>query len=113
MNNLFIVIIGMIIVSFLGASGITLIKKGIPSKFSLKGFINEWIIYGVACYGISTIIFILIIKMADLSVVYPLTSLSYIFVILLAAKFLGEKINKHKWIAIMLIIIGNALISFG
>ncbi len=64
-------------------------------------------------YGISTIIFIPTLKYGQLSVLYPLVATSYMWTTLVAVKFLGEKMNRFKWIGIILIIIGVSLIGMG
>ena len=74
--------------------------------------IKNWhAILGVLFYGLSSIIFIIVLKMTDLSIAYPMTSMSYIFVTIFSYKFLGEKINKYKMMGIVLIIIGVVLVK--
>ena len=64
-------------------------------------------------YGISTILFIPALKGGELSVLYPFVALAYIWVSLLSVKFLGEKMNKVKWLGIALIILGVSFIGLG
>jgi len=58
-------------------------------------------------------IFIPALRGGDLSVLYPFVSLSYIWVMLLSIKMLGEKMTKLKWLGILLIISGVSLIGLG
>jgi len=101
--------------SIVAALGPIFLKKGSKKfKLNIKALIkNHNLIIGVAFYAASTILFIPALKGGDLSVLYPLVSLTYIWVILLSIKMLNEKMNKLKWIGIGLIIIGVSFIGFG
>jgi uncharacterized membrane protein len=72
---------------------------------------NRKLMLGVLLYGLSTVFFIMALKLGELSVVYPLTSLSYIFVALLSLYFLKEKMNWYKWTGIGFIILGVILVK--
>tara|TARA_Y100000310_G_C20563944_1_gene754507 strand:+ start:702 stop:1055 length:354 start_codon:yes stop_codon:yes gene_type:complete len=69
--------------------------------------------YGFLIYGFSALIFVYALKFGDLSVLYPVASLSYIWITLLSIKFLKEKMNDIKWFGILLIMIGVVLIGLG
>jgi uncharacterized membrane protein len=68
---------------------------------------------GIGFYGVSTAMFIPALKGGELSVLYPLVALTYVWVSLLSVKFLNEKMNKMKWIGILLILFGVTLIGIG
>jgi drug/metabolite transporter (DMT)-like permease len=92
------------------------IKKGINKikKMKIDYFITNWnLIFGLFLYGCSYIISIPAFKGGDLSVLYPLVSLSYIWVSIFSVKFLKEKMNTIKWIGIILIMIGVSFIGLG
>lgn len=118
MSRPFIILGLMIILTFIGAMGSLFLKLGSKNfhiEASIKNIIilikNWQVILGVFLYGLSSMIFIVVLKMTDLSIAYPMTSMSYIFVTILSYKFLKEKINKYKTIGIILIIIGVALVK--
>jgi drug/metabolite transporter (DMT)-like permease len=67
----------------------------------------------VALYAIGTALFIPALKGGELSVLYPIVALTYIWVSFLSVKFLGEKMNKLKWLGIALIILGVSFIGLG
>jgi len=108
--------IGLVILgTLIGAFGPILLKKG-SSRFNrniFKQFTNYYMIGGFVLYGISTIIFIPALKGGELSVLYPLVALAYVWVCLLSVKFLNEKMNALKWIGILLIIFGAGFIGIG
>ncbi len=108
--------IGLVILATLiGAFGPILLKKASAKKLSsISSLLSNYHLFGgVALYGIGTILFIPALKGGDLSVLYPFVALIYIWVSLLSVKFLGEKMNGHKWVGIILIIIGVSFIGIG
>ena len=72
---------------------------------------NYHLMLGLFFYGISTIIFIPALKGGHLSLLYPLVSVSYIFVSFLSQWILKEKMNKYKWSGIVLIILGITVLG--
>lgn len=111
MNN-FIVITIMIISSIIGAIGGILLKKASSElKLNIKSLFNYKLDLGLSLYFIAVLAFIWLLKTVNLNILYPMTSLTYIFVILLSSWLLKEKMNKYKWLAIILIITGNILIN--
>jgi len=74
---------------------------------------NRSLYAGCFFYAIGTILFIPALKGGDLSVLYPLVALSYVWVSFLSIKFLNEKMNKMKWVGIGLILFGVSLIGLG
>jgi drug/metabolite transporter (DMT)-like permease len=104
-----------ILATFVGASGPILLKKG-SKKFSLnplKLIKNYHIVGGFFLYALGTILFIAALRGGELSVLYPLVSVTYIWVAFLSKRFLKEKMNKYKWVGILLIILGVAFIGIG
>lgn len=63
--------------------------------------------------GASLITWLLVLKHFDVSVAYPLLSLNYIVVLVLAKLCFGERIPTRRWIGVGCIIIGVAILSSG
>lgn len=105
----------VIAATFTGAFGPILLKKASAKRLSsIKSLLTNYHLFGgVALYALGTLLFVPALKGGDLSVLYPFVSLSYIWVSLLSVKFLGEKMNKLKWLGIALIIIGVTFIGLG
>ena len=101
--------------TLIGAFGPILLKKASAKKLSRISSLatNYHLFGGVALYAVGTILFIPALKGGDLSVLYPFVALTYIWVSLLSVKFLGEKMNRFKWLGIALIIIGVSFIGIG
>lgn len=95
-----------------GAAKFTLNPIKIFRKPSLL-FKNYAVIIGCSFFAISSILFVIGLRYGELSVLYPLTSLTYIWTCLLSTKMLKEKMSKSKWFGIACIIVGVVLIGFG
>jgi len=92
------------------AYGSILLKKG-SEKFSISPFkLNFKLIAGISLFGMSILLYLPALSLADLSVIYPLSSLTYVLIAILSVKHLGENMNNLKWIGIFLIVIGSYLI---
>ncbi|MGB9748372.1 MAG: EamA family transporter [Candidatus Woesearchaeota archaeon] len=102
----------VIIATMMGAFGSLFLKFGSKKKTGLRELLRNYeLIIGFLLYGSSTIPFIAALKFGELSYVYPLTALSYVWVTLISKKYLNEKITANKIFGIVLIIIGVILIS--
>lgn len=88
-------------------------KKG-SAKFNLnliKQFRNYPLLIGLILYGLSLIAFIPALAGGELSVIYPIISVKYIWVSLLSMYLLKEKMSRTNWIGIFLIVSGISLIG--
>ncbi len=99
--------------TFLGALATFLIKKGLDSYSLRKLFFSSNLWAGLVLYGISVILYILILRVEELSVIYPLMSTTYIWTTVFSVKYLGEKMNKWKWTSLLGIILGIIFIGLG
>ena len=105
----------VLIATTLGSLGPLFLKKASDKiTFNLRTILNnKYLLMGVICYGIGTVLFIPALKGGDLSVLYPLVALVYVWVSLLSIKFLREKMSIMKWAGIALILLGVTLIGLG
>ena len=109
-------IIGILLVSIaavLGAFASFLVKKGSNKlKLNFKSIIkNKNLLLGIFLYAFSNVFFIPGLRFGKLSVLYPFVSLGYIVSMILSVKYLREKMNKFKYLAIIFIIVGVILVS--
>jgi len=105
----------------LGSFGQILLKVGtniigsieLRDIFSAKFFSiisNPYIFSGVLMYAIAMLLWFVIISQVEISFVYPLISITYIVVALIAWVFLGESLTMIKFFGILLIIGGVYLV---
>lgn len=108
--------IGLVVIgTVIGAFGALLFKLGADKlTFNLKELLkNHKLIWGFILYFISAVFYIIALKGGELSVIYPIVSLAYIWIILLSIKVLKEKMNTLKWLGISTIVVGVVFIGFG
>jgi undecaprenyl phosphate-alpha-L-ara4N flippase subunit ArnE len=58
------------------------------------------------CLGVGLLLWLLVLKEMPVSQAYPMLSLSYIFVMLLARKLFNETISVRQWFGAALIVLG-------
>ena len=103
----------MVIATLLGALGSLFLKLG--SKHlsrNLKHLLfNKILILGLSLFVLSTILVIIALKFSNLSKIFPMTALTYIWVAILSQRILKEKITREKLAAFILIIIGIIFVT--
>ncbi len=108
--------IGLVVLAaFLGSLGPIYLKKSAKDfGLNLKKLIrNRNLIIGLVFYAVGTVLFIPALRGGELSVLYPLVATTYVWVSLWSVKFLNERMNRFKWLGILIIIIGITFIGFG
>ena len=108
-------IILVLVAAFLGSFGSLCFKMGANKlELSIDGLLKNYVlIKGLFIYGASTIIYVIAIKGGELSVLFPLVSTGYIWVVILSMKYLDEKMNTMKIMGMGAIILGVILIGLG
>lgn len=103
--------ISLLIMTMLGSVASLFLKKasGTEGIFAMLKNVNLYI--GGFLYLASAVLNIWILRYLDYSVVLPLTSLTYIWTMVLSYLILKEKITKKKIGGVMLILIGAICVS--
>lgn len=104
-------IILLILATTTGAAGIILMKKGSMKLEINKIYKNTPLIYGIVLFGFSTLFFITSLNYGELHILYSLTGLTYVWLLILANKYLKEPITITKITGTVLIVAGIALLS--
>lgn len=104
--------------TLLGAAAQILIKSGangLPQgslAARLLGMATSLpIIAGYSLYAVFTLLFIYALKREELSIVYPIISLTYVWVTALSVFFFGEAINPFKIAGVATIVFGVAVLG--
>jgi drug/metabolite transporter (DMT)-like permease len=104
----------------IGAFAQLLIKSGANALPAHLGFdlvsalaiaTNLKVIAGYSLYGINTVLLVLALRHAELSILYPVIALTYVWVSLLSIFVLHEHMNLARGIGIALIVFGVAVIG--
>ena len=83
-------------------------------KGGLGGFFkNYWLAVGVSLYLLSSVFFVMGVSQGELTILYPMVSLGYIWMIVWARLFFKEPFTMSKIAGLVMIIFGVALINLG
>ncbi|MEK6408152.1 MAG: EamA family transporter [Acidobacteriota bacterium] len=107
-----------------GSAGDVLITKGMKQlgeistlhagkllRIAWRAITNRYVLTGVLFMAISYFSFLGALRLADLSLVLPATSISFVITTIAARLFLRETISATRWAGILLVCVGVALIS--
>lgn len=107
-------IIVLLITTISGSLGAILLKKAMSdiSELSVKNVLtNKWVYLGLGSYILSAVFNIVLLKLLDYSIAYPMTSLTYVWTVFISYLVFKEKISLKKIIAVILIVSGVFLVS--
>jgi len=101
--------------SFLGSIGAGFLKAGAARLHDgLKYlFLNFKLALGVFFFVASSVLYVMGIKQGELSVLYPLVSLSYIWALVWSRIFFQEKFTSRKFAGLCLILLGIVFVGLG
>jgi multidrug transporter EmrE-like cation transporter len=99
--------------TILGAAAQLLIKTGMNhfSPHLMALVTNLPLVAGYTIYGINTLMMVLALKNAEMSMLYPIIALTYVWTTLLSYTVLGEPSNLYKNIGIVTIVLGVAVMG--
>jgi drug/metabolite transporter (DMT)-like permease len=81
---------------------------------SLLGLLTNFpLIGGMALYAVGAALMVLALRHGELSVLYPLISLSYVWVAILSVLVFGEVMNPYKIAGICVIMAGVCVLGLG
>lgn len=101
--------------TILGAAAQLLIKHGMDHLVlqPLAILTNFSLVAGYGLYGLNTIMLVLALRDGELSQLYPIIAMTYVWVTLLSYTLLKEPPNWYKNIGIATIVVGVAVIGRG
>jgi len=118
---LVILLIGLVFES----TGVVLLKKGMSQIGDVKritvpevtrlvkaGATSPQILLGVFFEALFFLSLLVLMNKSDISFLWPLTGLSFVFATLAAVWFLDERVSAIRWAGVILIMIGAAFISY-
>lgn len=77
-----------------------------------RGFMSRDIVLGVAFEAVFFVGLLMLMSNADVSFVWPLTSLTFVFSTVAARFYLHERVDGLRWAGVMLIVCGAGLITY-
>jgi drug/metabolite transporter (DMT)-like permease len=118
---LIILLIGLVFES----AGVVLLKKGMTQIGEVRtlnvaevgrilkaGVTNPQVLLGVFFEALFFACLLILMSKSDISFLWPLTALSFVFATFAAIVFLDERVSVARWAGVILIMLGAALISY-
>ena len=108
-------IILMVFCTVLTSAAQVFYKKGVSGlnfgsiDYSAAGIV----LIGLIIYAIAAVIMIFAFKHGEVTVLYPIVTLSYIWVSLFSVYFFNETMTFYKWLGVGTIIVGIIFIGIG
>jgi drug/metabolite transporter (DMT)-like permease len=116
-----ILLVGLVFES----TGIILLKKGMNDiggmhdynvgealRIARAGVTNPHILSGVFFQALFFGCLLMLMSRSDISFLWPLTALSFVFATFAAMIFLHERVSGMRWLGVILIMIGAGFISY-
>jgi drug/metabolite transporter (DMT)-like permease len=86
--------------------------NSLPAKISVGGVVTDFpLIAGLALYGLGSILMIWALRHGELSVLYPLISLSYVWVAILSVVIFRDRMTSLRISGIATIIAGVSILG--
>jgi uncharacterized membrane protein len=110
---------------FFESTGIVFLKKGMNqiceartdsvaaiARFIKAGAMNYFIWLGMFFQALFFGCLLILMSKSDISFLWPLTALSFVFATFAAIWFLHEQVSASRWIGVILIVVGAGFISY-
>lgn len=107
------------------ASGVVCLSKGLkqigpPQSFSIAevcrvialSVTNRYVVIGVALEAAFFCALLYLLTHRDVSLIWPLTALGFVITTLAAQFLLKEQVSALRWVGVVLIVVGAALVSY-
>lgn len=102
-----------------GAAAQMLIKSGANALPHVNGLVpnvtamamNAQLVAGYSLYGISTALLVVALRHAELSMLYPIIALTYVWVAILSVVVFHEYLNPLRLIGVIVIVMGVAILG--
>ncbi|NIM05743.1 MAG: EamA family transporter [Armatimonadetes bacterium] len=106
----------------LGAVGQIMLKQGMggtgvsgsigqQGRILFRAILTPYVLFGLMLYGISALFWLKVLSTQELSYVYPMIAVSYVIVTVLSIIFLREQISPMRWVALLVICAGVAMLA--
>lgn len=80
-------------------------------RFIGRALVNPGVMFGTFFQALFFFALLYLLSQGDVSFIWPLTSLSFVFTTIAARWWLHERVSLLRWIGVCLIVLGAALIS--
>jgi drug/metabolite transporter (DMT)-like permease len=100
--------------TILGAAAQIFFKFGaiaVAKPTPIQILTNPLLLIGYALYAVSTVLLVLALRKGQLSILYPIISLTYVWVALLSMLIFKETLNPYKAVGLAIVVAGVAVLG--
>lgn len=93
-----------------------LMKVGLShlSQPGIMGYVTSLPLLGGYClYGLNTVLMVFALRDGELSILYPIIALTYVWVTILSVVFFHEALNFFKLLGVAVVVMGVAVMGRG
>jgi multidrug transporter EmrE-like cation transporter len=105
----------VLLAAFVGSFGAVFLKWGAGRLHrNLRSLVFNWrLALGVGFYLLSSFFFVLGVRQGELTILYPMVSLGYVWTLLWSRLFFNEAVTRNKFVGVGLVLAGIVLLSLG
>jgi len=100
----------------LGAAAQMLMKIGLDhlGHPGIMGYLTSLpLLAGYSLYGLNTVLLVFALRDGELSILYPVIALTYVWVTVLSVYFFHESLNVFKLLGVAVVVAGVAVLGRG
>ena len=98
----------------IGSMGAVYLKLGAePLRYGWRNALNWKLAAGIALFLTSSVFYLLGIRRGELSVLFPMVSISYVLGAFWSKVYFGEEFTRTKFLGLALIMIGVVFVGLG
>lgn len=82
-----------------------------PMETLMLVFSTPLVWLGLSCYGVSALLWLVILSRLDLSYAYLMLASMYVLIPLVSWLFLGERIPPMRWVGMVVVVLGVVIVA--
>lgn len=72
---------------------------------------SPWLWLALVCLGLGLLVWLLVLQRLEVGIAYPMLSLNFVFITLVAHWVFHEHIDRRHWLGVVLVIAGVVLLG--
>jgi drug/metabolite transporter (DMT)-like permease len=82
-----------------------------PMETLMRVFSTPLVWLGLGCYGVSALLWLVVLSRLDLSYAYLMLASMYVLIPLVSWLFLGERIPPLRWLGMVVVVLGVVIVA--
>ena len=82
-----------------------------PMETLIQVFSTPPVWLGLSCYGVSAVLWLVVLSRLDLSYAYLMLASMYVLIPLISWLFLGEQVPPMRWVRMVVVVLGVVIVA--